>query len=170
MSDIDVDDSKSEILDVGDAGSDNIGDEEVCLSFQHLLRSPSMLSRRWSEPKCPQPPPSLLSGQTRGRGPLLPSYLPHLQVVNKQRELHTQFACTTTPTNHRNSSLMKIGSDHIIIYPGWYSSLLSSLYHSSNALANNNNILEGVKTEENREEDEEESEVRQHHQGEQEKE
>ena len=29
MSDIDVDDSKSEILDVGDAGSDNIGDEEV---------------------------------------------------------------------------------------------------------------------------------------------
>ena len=29
MSDIDVDDSKSEILDVGDPGSDNIGDEEV---------------------------------------------------------------------------------------------------------------------------------------------
>ena len=29
MSDIDVDDSKSEILDVGDAGSDNIGDDDV---------------------------------------------------------------------------------------------------------------------------------------------
>ena len=51
---------------------------------------------------------------------------------------------------------------------GWYSSLLSSLYHSSNALANNNNILEGegVKTEEIRDEDEEESEVRPQHQGE----
>ena len=33
MSDIDVDDSKSEILDVGDAGSDNIGDEEVWTCF-----------------------------------------------------------------------------------------------------------------------------------------
>ena len=31
MSDIEVDDSKSEILDVGDAGSDNIGDDEVFL-------------------------------------------------------------------------------------------------------------------------------------------
>ena len=51
---------------------------------------------------------------------------------------------------------------------GWYSSLLSSLYHSSNALANNNNILEGegVKTEEIRDEDEEESDVRPQHQGE----
>ena len=33
MSDIDVDDSKSEILDVGDAGSDNIGDDEVFMMF-----------------------------------------------------------------------------------------------------------------------------------------
>ena len=88
-----MDDSKSEILDVGDAGSDNIGDEEVCLllSCQHLLKSPSMLSRRWSDPKCPQPPPSPLSGQMRGRGPLLPSYLPHLQVVNKQRDFINRF-------------------------------------------------------------------------------
>ena len=39
MSDIDVDDSKSEILDVGDAGSDNIGDEEV---WVYLLKSPQI--------------------------------------------------------------------------------------------------------------------------------
>ena len=47
---------------------------------------------------------------------------------------------------------------------GWYSSLLSSLYHSSNALANNNNILEGeaVKSEESKDEDEEENDVRPH--------
>ena len=81
MSDIDVDDSKSEILDVGDAGSDNIGDDEVFMMFTIFRKLHDHNSRKWSDLKCPPPLPSLLSDLTR-ESPLL-SYLQHQQVSGK---------------------------------------------------------------------------------------
>ena len=47
MSDIDVDDTKSEILDVGDEGSDHITDEEVRI-YYHSISVDNLTKYRWN--------------------------------------------------------------------------------------------------------------------------